>query len=126
MYKIISIVLTLFLAYSCKENQEKIALIPESNFSTIIEGKPVMLYTLKNKNGLVTQITNLGGRVVSLWTPDTNGKFQDIVLGFDNPNAYLKASEKYFGTLVGRYGNCIAKGKFTLNGQEYILATNNG
>ena len=126
MHKIISIVLILFLACSCKENQEKISLIPESNFSTIIDGKPVMLYTLKNKNGLVTQITNLGGRVVSLWTPDKGGVFQDIVLGFDNPKAYLEASEKYFGTLVGRYGNRIAKGKFTLNQKEYTLATNNG
>jgi aldose 1-epimerase len=70
-------------------------------------------------------ITNYGAIVTSLRTPDRNGQFADIVLGFDSLDPYLK-THPYFGAVVGRYGNRIAKGRFTLNGKEYQLATNNG
>ncbi len=126
MKKIVYLIFALVMMLSCGENHSKFNLIPESNFHETISGKQVSLYNLKNKNDLVAQITNLGGRVVSLWTPDRNGQYGDIVLGFDTPSAYLNAGEKYFGTLVGRYGNRIAKGQFTLNGKVYKLATNNG
>jgi aldose 1-epimerase len=88
-------------------------------------GKPVELYTIKNANGVETTITNYGGIVVSLKTPDRAGKFADIVLGFDSLDGYL-GEHPYFGALIGRYGNRIAKGRFKLAGVEYKLATNNG
>ena len=71
------------------------------------------------------KITNLGGIVVSLKVPDRNGKFDDVVLGFNDLDSYLKG-HPYFGAIIGRYGNRIAKGRFTLNGVEYKLAVNNG
>jgi aldose 1-epimerase len=89
------------------------------------DGKAVTLYTLRNSKGAEAQIMNYGGIVTSLKVADKNGKFSDVVLGYDNLAAYLKETP-YFGCLVGRYGNRIAKGKFTLNGKEYTLATNNG
>ena len=67
-----------------------------------------------------------GGKVVSLWTPDRKGHYEDIVLGYSNINDYLNSKEKYFGALIGRYGNRIANGKFSLNGKGYDLAKNNG
>jgi len=106
--------------------QTTIDLIPGSNFERSIDGKEVKLYTLKNAHGLVAQVTNYGGRVVSLWTPDKDGAFADVVLGYDNIDGYLNSSEKYFGALIGRYGNRIGNGRFELEGKEYQLATNNG
>jgi aldose 1-epimerase len=88
------------------------------------DGKPVTLYTLRNAKGAEVKIMNYGGLVQSLRMPDRNGKMDDIVLGYDNLEGYLKETP-YFGALVGRYGNRIARGKFTLDGQTYTLATNN-
>jgi len=110
--------------FSCV-NQNQINMIPKDNFNKTIQGKEAKLFVLKNKNGIHTEITNFGGKVVSLWIPDRDGNFEDIVLGYDNIDDYLNSGEKYFGALIGRYGNRIAKGKFTLNGKEYNLATNN-
>ncbi len=103
-----------------------IKLISNSDFKGTLEGKEVSLYTLKNNSGMVAQITNFGGRVVALWTPDRNGKFADIVTGYKTFNDYQKSNEVFFGALIGRYGNRIANGKFTLNGINYQLPTNNG
>ena len=89
------------------------------------DGKEVDLYTLTNKNGMEAKITNYGGIVVSLTAPDKNGKYEDVVLGFDKLDDYLKG-HPYFGAVVGRYGNRIAKGEFTLDGKKYTLAKNNG
>src|SRR4051812_37454611 len=89
------------------------------------DGKKVLSYTLTNKNGVQVKITNYGGTVTSWITPDRNGNKSSIVLGFDNLQGYL-AHPPYFGALIGRYGNRIANGKFTLNGKTYTLATNNG
>ena len=97
--------------------------IAEEPFGTA-DGKPVALYTLENANGVQARICNYGGIVVSLKAPDRDGKFDDVVLGYDKLADYQKASP-YFGCLVGRYGNRIAKGKFSLNGQQYSLVTNN-
>ena len=101
-------------------------LIPNSDFKGILNGKEVSLYTLKNNSGMVAQITNFGGRVVALWIPDRNGKFADIVTGYKTFNDYQKSNEMFFGALIGRYGNRIANGKFTLNGINYQLPLNNG
>ncbi|HWI55819.1 MAG TPA: aldose epimerase family protein [Bacillota bacterium] len=88
------------------------------------EGTPVDIYTLRNANGAEARICNYGGLVVSLKVPDKNGKLGDVVLGYDNLEGYLKETP-YFGALIGRYGNRIAKGQFTLDGRQYTLATNN-
>jgi aldose 1-epimerase len=98
---------------------------PEA-FHRTIDGSQVDLYTLKNSNGLEATITNYGGIVVSLKVPDKNGKLGDVVLGYDNLNDYIGfINGPYFGALIGRYGNRIAKGRFTIDGVEYQLSVNN-
>jgi aldose 1-epimerase len=99
--------------------------IVKTDFGKTKEGEAVDLYTLTNKNGLVAKITNYGGIVTELHVPDTHGTMGDIVLGYKTVEEYIKGSP-YFGALIGRFGNRIAKGKFTLEGKEYSLATNNG
>lgn len=89
------------------------------------DGKKVFLYTLTNKKGVQVKITNYGGIVTSFVTPTKTGANSSIVIGFDELSGYL-AKPPYFGATVGRYGNRIAKGKFTLDGKTYTLATNNG
>ena len=103
-----------------------IKLIDKAQFEKRIDGKEVRLYTLKNRLGTVAQITNYGGKVVSLWIIDKHGNYDDIVLGYPTIDQYITAKEKYFGALIGRYGNRIAKGKFSLDNTEYQLAVNNG
>ena len=94
-------------------------------FGKTEDGQPVDLYTLSNKNGMEAAITNFGGIVVSLKVADRSGKVDDVVLGYDNLDGYLKVTP-YFGAIIGRYGNRIARGKFDLNGTTYTLVTNNG
>ncbi len=83
------------------------------------------VYTLENKEGNEIRITNFGAKVMSIMVPDKNGNKGNIVLGYDSANQYIKGN-LYFGAIVGRYGNRIAKGKFTLDGRTYQLAENNG
>ena len=90
-----------------------------------VDNKDVSLFTLMNKNGIIVRITNYGAIITSIVAPDRNGKMGDIVLGFDSLKPYL-ASPPYFGAIVGRYANRIAKGKFILDGKTYTLARNNG
>jgi aldose 1-epimerase len=94
-------------------------------FGQTKDGSAVNLYTLRNSKGAEVSICNYGGLVISLKMPDRSGQFGDVVLGYDDLAGYLKDTP-YFGALVGRYGNRIAKGKFALNGKEYTLAVNNG
>jgi len=94
-------------------------------FGQTKDGTPVSLYILSNSSGMEAGICNYGGLVIFLKVPDRNGRFRDVVLGYDDLADYIKDSP-YFGAMIGRYGNRIAKGKFTLDGQEYTLATNNG
>jgi aldose 1-epimerase len=98
--------------------------ISQMHFGAMPDGRKVSIFTLKNSRGAEARITDYGGIVVSLKMPDRNGAFGDVVLGFDNLDSYLKSSP-YFGALIGRYGNRIANGKFTLDGVSYTLATNN-
>jgi aldose 1-epimerase len=93
-------------------------------FGTAPDGAPVRAYTLRNKNGVEARILNYGGIIQSLKVPDKNGNFGDVVLGYDTLGGYLTNSP-YFGALIGRYGNRIARGHFTLDGVTYTLATNN-
>jgi aldose 1-epimerase len=84
-------------------------------------------YTLQNKNGMVVKITNYGATITSIQVPDRAGKMADVALGYNSVEGYINAVDRpYFGAVVGRYGNRIAKGKFTLDGKEYTLAKNNG
>ena len=99
--------------------------ITEEPFGQTKDGTPVTLYTLHNAKGAEARICNYGGLLISLKVPDRYGQMGDVVLGYDNLGGYLNETP-YFGALVGRYGNRIAKGKFTLDGHEYSLATNNG
>jgi aldose 1-epimerase len=99
--------------------------VSQRPFGQTKEGTPVTLFTLRNKQGAEAAICNYGGLVISLKVPDRNGQFGDVVLGYDNLADYIKDTP-YFGAMIGRYGNRIAKGKFTLDGQEYTLAINNG
>lgn len=94
-------------------------------FGTAPDGAPVRLYTLRNKNGMTARILNYGGIIQSLVVPDKNGQLGDVVLGYENVDDYVTNSP-YFGALIGRYGNRIAHGQFTLDGKAYQLATNNG
>lgn len=103
--------------------QENVS-ISKKPFGTTKDGKSVELYTLRNANGLSTGIMTYGGTVVSLHVPDKAGQLGDIVLGFDTLAEYEEKSP-YFGCITGRYANRIAKGKFTLEGEQYTLAVNN-
>ncbi|GAA4306454.1 aldose epimerase family protein [Nibribacter koreensis] len=88
------------------------------------------LYTLQNSKGMRVTISNYGGAITSILAPDQLGTLGEVVLGFDDMDAYTSpaylANQPYFGAIIGRYGNRIAKGRFSLNGKEYTLATNNG
>lgn len=109
-----------------KYNKEGITLLPDSAFSTEYEGKKIALYTLDSGNGTVMQVTNFGGRVVSLWVADKDGKYEDIVYGHDNIDKYLNyEGERCLGPVVGRFANRIAKGQFELDGVKYQLPLNN-
>jgi aldose 1-epimerase len=101
-------------------------IIPEESFKGVHRGKQTSLHTLKNKNGLIAQITNYGGIIVSIYVPDRNGKMADVVQGYDTIKEYIDGNGPYMGAVCGRCANRIAKGKFTLLGKEYTLAVNNG
>jgi aldose 1-epimerase len=96
------------------------------NFEATINGKAVKLYTLKNSKGASVAITNYGGRVVSLLVPDNKAALTDVVLGYDSVKTYQKPKEPFFGAIIGRYGNRIGKGKFSLDGKAYQLDINDG
>ncbi len=101
--------------------------MPEARqaFGTTADGQPVYLYTIRNSKGCEARIMNYGGILQSLKVPDKNGNFGDVALGFDTFAPY-QVNAPYFGALIGRYGNRIANGKFTLDGTTYTLAQNNG
>jgi len=112
------------------ENTEKPAengeiSISKTSFGTMSDGQEVNEYTLKNEQGMEVSIINYGGRITHLLAPDKDGKFEDVVIGFDSLSQYQK-NNPYFGALIGRYGNRIANGKFSLEGKEYKLPTNDG
>jgi aldose 1-epimerase len=106
-------------------SSNKSSTITKADFGKMPEGQPVEIYTLRNSQGAEARIMTYGGIVQSLTMPDKHGKFADVVLGYDNLQGYIDKTP-YFGALVGRYGNRIGGAKFTLEGQTYTLATNNG
>lgn len=96
-----------------------------SRYNKLLNGDSASLFILKNAN-LEVAITNYGGRIVSIMVPSRTGEKIDVALGYDNVQSYESPDEPYFGCIVGRYANRIAKGKFSLNGKEYQLTVNNG
>ncbi len=122
---IIGTVLILFFIECAPDKETHSMKLEKQPFGTTEDGTAVDRYTLSNANGMKVQITNYGGIVTSILVPDRNGKLADVVLGYDNLDGYLK-NNPYFGCIVGRYGNRIARGKFKIDGKEYSLATNNG
>ncbi len=124
IYLFFILLISLIMIYCTKEVTIDMK-IEKQVFGKMPDGQEVLLYTLTNTNNMQVQITNYGGIITSVMVPDKNGKLSDVVLGYDNPDGYIKATP-YFGCIVGRYGNRIAKGQFTLNGKTYSLATNNG
>ena len=126
------------LIFGCKENGSTSAKstskdttmnnvhIPNpKNFTNTIDGKKASLFILKNTAGIEVAITNYGGRIVGMKVPDRNGKLVDVVVGFNSVKDYQNSTEPYFGATIGRYGNRIAKGKFTLDKKDYALFINN-
>jgi aldose 1-epimerase len=110
----------------CKEKGTCNMNITKAPFGNTPAGEQVDVYTLTNSNGLECRIITYGGTCISLKVPDREGKLGDILLGHDSLEGYLNGdTHPYLGSLVGRYGNRIAKGKFTIDGTEYTLATNN-
>ncbi len=128
MKKLITAVITI-ACFACtmqKHGDKSLTdIIKPEAFDTIIDGKKVALYILENNNGIKAYFTNYGARIVSLHTPDKDGDFKDIVLGFDKIDPYIEES-MYLGCIVGRFANRISKAKFTLDGEEYHLSKNDG
>lgn len=126
-----TLVLLILFNSSCKDKEPnnksmsntKLEL-PKTEYGTTTGGKIVHKYSLTNKNGMSVDVITYGGIIKSLTAPDKNGEYKNIVLGYDSLSQYIK-NNPYFGAIIGRYGNRIAKGKFSLDGKEYSLETNN-
>ena len=105
---------------------DNVKLVDARNFESTIDGKQVALYTLKSESGMTMQVTNFGGHVVSLWTPDKNGTMGDVVLGHNTLKEYVDfQGERFIGCVVGRYANRIAKGEFSIDSITYHVPLNN-
>src|SRR5574344_3008982 len=109
-----------------KMEDDNISQLKRIDFQKTIGGKQTDLFILKNKNGCEIAFTNYGGAVLSIMVPDKKGEFANVIQGHDSIDHVINSHEPFLSTLIGRYGNRIAKGKFTLDGQEYSLTINNG
>jgi aldose 1-epimerase len=100
---------------------------PDSTlFDSVIDGKETHLYVLENSKGMKAFFTNYGGRLVNLFVPNKEGQLVNVVVGLKDLNNYIKTPDAYYGATIGRYGNRIANGKFTIDGKEYTSSINNG
>ncbi|MBT7624289.1 MAG: galactose mutarotase [Flavobacteriaceae bacterium] len=127
MKKITRVLLILiFLNNQSCNMKNDIKLLNKSDFQKNLNGKKTDLFILRNKKGIISELTNYGARVVSLWVPDINGSFDDIVLGCSTLDDYISIKERYFGATIGRYANRIKNGKFKINNTDFILKKNNG
>lgn len=136
--QIAAVLLLALLQFNCKDNKKAEAEVAQEtqkvktdsvleakNFDTIIDGKKVALYWIENK-GIKAAFTNYGGRLIGLWLADKNGKPTDVVTGMNSVKGFKNSTEPYFGATIGRVGNRIAKGQFTLEGKQYQVPLNNG
>jgi aldose 1-epimerase len=117
--------LLLLAACSQPEAEQPSTRVEEEPFGTMPDGREVRLYTLTNANGLEVRAIDYGGIILSLRVPDREGTLEDVALGYDALGSYLEETP-YFGAIIGRYGNRIGEGRFTLDGSTYQLATNDG
>lgn len=106
--------------------EDNICGLKRADFQKTIEGKETELFILRNQNGAEVAITNYGGAVAAIMVPDKNGKMANVIQGHDSIDHVINSHEPFLSTLIGRYGNRIADGKFTLEGKEYKLTINNG
>ena len=137
--KIAVVLLLALFQFNCKNKKEESTekeiseiksdsikpVLESKNFDTILDGKKVSLYWIENK-GVKAAFTNYGGRLIGLWIADKNGKQTDVVVGMNTAKGFKNSTEPYFGATIGRVGNRIAKGKFTLEGKQYQIPINNG
>jgi aldose 1-epimerase len=119
------LLILIFIFLNCRPTDKAVERITQSDFGKTKEGIPADLYTLRNSNEMEVCITNYGGIITVIRVPDKNGKIDDVTLGFNTLEEYLDG-HPFFGAIVGRFGNRIAGGRFTLDGKEYTLVTNNG
>ena len=108
------------------EETQRVCGLKKEDFQTTVNGKKTDLYILRNKEGNEVAITNYGGAIVAIMVPDRKGNLANIIQGHDNIQDVIDSPEPYLSTLIGRYGNRIAKGRFQLNGKVYSLPINNG
>lgn len=108
------------------ESGENLCGLKRADFQKVINGKETDLFILKNENGAEMAVTNYGGAVLAIMVPDKNGNYANVVQGHDSIDHVVNSHEPFLSTLIGRYGNRIAGGKFLLDGKEYSLAINNG
>jgi aldose 1-epimerase len=125
MKQYICSVLLLVMMISCVSNAKEKTMIEKKSFGKLSDGREVALYTLTNASGSQAKIINYGATVVALSVPDRNGKIEDVVLGYDSLQGYVDGTT-FFGAIVGRYGNRIGKGNFTLEGKNYQVTVNDG
>ncbi|KRD05381.1 aldose epimerase [Flavobacterium sp. Root901] len=138
--QIAAVLMLALFQFNCKDNKKENettkqttaietdsvkTVLETKNFDTVIDGKKVNLYWIENK-GIKAAFTNYGGRLIGLWVKDKNGKPTDVVVGMNSAKGFKNATEPYFGATIGRVGNRIAKGKFTLEGKQYQIPLNNG
>ncbi|RED23632.1 aldose 1-epimerase [Flavobacterium cutihirudinis] len=138
--QIAAVLLLALFQFNCKDNKKEDKVVTKSasvetasinpvlnakDFDTIIDGKKVNLYWIENK-GIKAAFTNYGGRLIGLWLADKNGKQTDVVVGMNSAKGFKTSTEPYFGATIGRVGNRIAKGQFTLEGKKYQIPLNNG
>lgn len=119
------IILTILFITACNQSVDKSSSLDVVTFGKLSDSVNINLYTLKNSSGSVMKVTDYGAIIVSLTMPDREGKFEDVVLGYDNLDGYVK-NNPYFGAIVGRYGNRIGKGKFKIDENELQLVINDG
>ncbi len=128
MKKVYFLIFSLIII-SCENTQKNkimpLVTIEKKAFGRTLDGVDIDQYILKNRNGMEISAINYGGIITSWKAKDREGNYKDIVLGFNKLSEY-ETESPYFGAIIGRYGNRIAKGKFTLNGEKYTLAVNNG
>lgn len=105
---------------------ENLCGLKRADFQKVIDGKQTDLFILKNEKGAEMAVTNYGGAILAIMMPDKNGKYANVIQGHDSIDHVINSPEGYLSTLIGRYGNRIADGKFELDGKEYKLAVNNG
>lgn len=111
---------------STNDAGENLCGLKKADFQKVIDGKQTDLFILKNEKGAEMAVTNYGGAVLAIMMPDKNGKYANVIQGHDSIENVVNSPEGYLSTLIGRYGNRIADGKFELDGKEYQLAVNNG